>query len=144
MSPTRILLGEDNAADVYLIRQALKEHDLVCTLSVASNGAEVMDALKKMDSAEELPDLVILDLNLPRHDGLEILSFIRKNPSLAHLTVAILTSSDSPTDTKAATDLGADRYIRKPSNLDSFMQIGAIVRSLLISRHTNPFYSQTS
>jgi CheY-like chemotaxis protein len=129
--PFNILLGEDNAADVYLIGQAIKEHDLVCSLRVATNGAEVLNELKYL---EQLPDLVILDLNLPRHDGLEILRFIRKSSELANLTVVILTSSDSPTDTKAALELGANRYIRKPSNLESFMEIGGILKSLLPNR----------
>lgn len=127
-SPFNILLGEDNAADVYLIRQAMKEHGLICNLRVATNGAEVLNELKYL---EQLPDLVILDLNLPRHDGLEILRFIRKSNELANLAVVILTSSDSPVDTRAALELGADRYIRKPSNLESFMEIGAVLKSLL-------------
>ena len=128
---TRILLGEDNAADVYLIKEAMREHNLVCTLRVAKNGAEVLDALKDPECSEMPPDLVILDLNLPRHDGLEILSFIRNTEALARLRVVILTSSDSPKDTQSAMELGADRYILKPSNLESFMEIGATLQSLL-------------
>jgi CheY-like chemotaxis protein len=141
---SHILLGEDNAADVYLIRQAIKEHSLSCTLKVATNGAEVLQALKEsLDGDPALAghasgssafDLVILDLNLPRHDGLEILRFIRETKELAHLIVVILTSSDSPADTKAATELGANQYIRKPSNLESFMEIGAALQSLLANR----------
>ena len=104
---------------------------MVCSLRIATNGAEVLNELKYL---EQLPDLVILDLNLPRHDGLEILRFIRKSGELANLTVVILTSSDSPTDTEAALGLGADRYIRKPSNLESFMEIGGILKSLLAGR----------
>jgi CheY-like chemotaxis protein len=138
---SHILLGEDNAADVYLIRQAIKEHNLSCTLKVATNGAEVLQALKESLNRDPAPapagsalDLVILDLNLPRHDGLEILRFIRQTDELAHLIVVILTSSDSPADTKAAMELGANRYIRKPSNLESFMEIGAALQSLLENR----------
>ena len=130
---SQILLGEDNVANAYLIRQAIKEHDVKCTLRVATNGAEVLQALK---SPAEPYDLVILDLNLPRHDGLEILQFIRQTDELAHLTVVILTSSDSPADTKAAMALGANKYVRKPSDLDSFMEIGALLQSLLQNRDT--------
>jgi DNA-binding response OmpR family regulator len=75
--------------------------------------------------------MVLLDLNLPRHDGLEILRFIRETEVLTHLTVVILTSSDSPADTRAALDLGATSYIKKPSNLESFMNIGATLQVLL-------------
>jgi CheY-like chemotaxis protein len=124
-------LGEDNAADVYLVREALKEHQLDCTLKVASNGAEVLQILRDPACREAPPDLVILDLNLPRHDGLEILKFIRKTRELADVAVVVLTSSDSPADTRAALELGANRYIRKPSNLESFMEIGATLQSLL-------------
>jgi CheY-like chemotaxis protein len=127
----QILLGEDNPADVYLIRQALKEHQVPCNIRVATNGEDVLNALKDSPPGEPLPDLITLDLNLPRHDGLEILRYIRQTPALAHLTVVILTSSDSPVDTRAAWDLGANQYIRKPSNLESFMEIGATIKSLL-------------
>ena len=129
--PVHILVGEDNPADVYLIRQAIQEHNLACTMQVARNGAEVLQLLKDAALGRGAPDLVLLDLNLPRHDGLEILRFIRDTEVLTGLTVVILTSSDSPADTRAALDLGATSYIRKPSNLESFMNIGATLQSLL-------------
>jgi CheY-like chemotaxis protein len=128
-STATILLGEDNPADVYLIRQALQEHGVKYTLEVASHGGEMIAALTKQ--REQLPDLIILDLNLPRYDGLEVLRTVRDNSALEGIPVVILTSSDSPRDRVAASEFGANCYIRKPSKLDDFMAIGKVLRSLL-------------
>jgi chemotaxis family two-component system response regulator Rcp1 len=128
-APAQILLGEDNPADVYLIRQALEEHGIHYNLKVAVHGGEILDVVTSKPA--EIPDLIVLDLNLPRHEGLEILKLIRESPELGRVPVVILTSSDSPKDRLAASALGADCYIRKPSNLDEFMDIGKTFHSLL-------------
>lgn len=131
-----ILLGEDNPADVYLIRQALEENGVKYNLQVASHGGELIAAISKGASgADATPDLVILDLNLPRHDGLEVLKLIRDNQNFKEVPVVILTSSDSPKDRTAASLLGADCYIRKPSNLEEFLAIGQTVETLLRLRY---------
>jgi CheY-like chemotaxis protein len=130
-----ILLGEDSPADVYLIRRALQENGVKHTLQVASHGGEMMAAIAK---GNQVPDLVVLDLNLPRHDGLEILKIIRSNSAYKEVPVVILTSSDSPMDRTAASALGADCYIRKPSSLDEFLAIGKTLYSLLDARRSNP------
>lgn len=131
--PAAILLGEDNPADIYLIRQALDEHGVNYTLEIATHGGEMIAAL--MRPRAEPPDLIVLDLNLPRYDGLEILKLIRENSHLKEIPVVILTSSDSPKDRVAASSFGADCYIRKPSKLDEFMAIGQTLQSLLRERH---------
>jgi len=129
-----ILLAEDNPADVYLIREALREHGVKCTLRVASDGAEV---LKIISSEESLADaqqnlgLIILDLNLPRHDGTEILQRLREITALAHVPVVVLTSSDSPRDRLVASEFGAACYLRKPSSLEQFLSMGAVFKDLL-------------
>lgn len=128
-----ILLGEDNPADVYLIRQALQEHGIEYNLEIASHGGEMLAALNCQ--REHPPDLIILDLNLPRYDGLEVLKILRNNSSLQSIPVVILTSSDSPRDRVAASQFGADCYIRKPSKLDEFMAIGKTLQSLLNGNH---------
>ena len=137
--PARILLGEDNPADVYLIRQALADTGAEFSLQVASHGGEMIAAIENKTST---PDLIVLDLNLPRHDGLEILKLIRSKSCFLQTPVVILTSSDSPKDRTAASALGADHYIRKPSNLDDFIAIGTTLHSLLKSRSeiTDPVY----
>ena len=126
-----ILLGEDSPADVYLIRHALQESGVKHTLRVATHGGEMIAAMAKGNA---IPDLVVLDLNLPRHDGLEILKLIRDNGDFTEVPVVILTSSDSPMDRTAASALGADCYIRKPSNLDEFMAIGETLQGILAKR----------
>lgn len=129
----RIFLAEDNPADVYLIERALKEHNIAFQLEVAENGKQALSFLRRADgtSKEGLPSLIVLDLNLPQHDGAEILQRIRQTPALASVPVVVLTSSDSPRDQLTALESGASRYIRKPSNLQDFMAIGAAFKDLL-------------
>ncbi|HUE24917.1 MAG TPA: response regulator [Bryobacteraceae bacterium] len=128
-----ILLAEDNPADVYLIREALREHGVGCAMRVVSDGAEV---LRMISSAQVLAEarhlsLIILDLNLPRHDGTEILQRLQEITELSHVPVVVLTSSDSPRDRLAASELGAACYLRKPSSLEQFLGLGAIFKDLL-------------
>jgi CheY-like chemotaxis protein len=125
-----ILLAEDNPADVYLVREALKEHGVQCTVRTAADGRDVLTLLTAPDRAWN-PDLIILDLNLPRHDGIEILQKVRSTEAIADVPVVVLTSSDSPRDRTIANDLGATRYVRKPSNLEQFLQLGALFKELL-------------
>jgi CheY-like chemotaxis protein len=128
-----VLLADDNPSDVYLIREALREHSVDCVLRVVSDGK---DALGVISGETGSPDagsisLIILDLNLPRHDGIEILQKLRESVTLGHVPVVVLTSSDSPRDRILANELGATRYLRKPSNLDEFLGLGAIFKDLL-------------
>ena len=125
-----VLLAEDNPADVYLIHEAFKEYGVECTVRTAADGKEVLTLISGAGDTWH-PDLIILDLNLPRHDGIEILEKVRSNERIAHVPVVVLTSSDSPRDRLAAHELGATRYIRKPSNLENFLQLGAIFKELL-------------
>ena len=128
-----ILLAEDNSADVYLIREALKEHGVECPVRLAADGRDVLQMIFPEAPPCEALDfgLIILDLNLPRHDGIEILERLRENESLAHVPVVVLTSSDSPRDRLMATQLGAARFLRKPSNLEQFLSLGAVFKELL-------------
>jgi CheY-like chemotaxis protein len=132
----QILIAEDNAADVYLIREALREHGVDCELLIASDGAAVLrfiSAERAEENARGL-GLIILDLNLPRHDGTEILQRLRESSQFAHVPVAVLTSSDSPRDRLVASQLGAACYLRKPSNLEQFLSLGAVFKGLLEQR----------
>jgi two-component system, chemotaxis family, response regulator Rcp1 len=136
----QILLAEDNAADVYLIREALREHGVDCALRVVTDGAE---ALRMISSEQAIAEarhlrLIILDLNLPRHDGTEILERLRKTSELAHIPVVVLTSSDSPRDRLVASQFGAARYLRKPSSLEQFLSLGAVFKDLLEQKKTRP------
>lgn len=127
---TQVLLAEDNAADVYLIREALREHSVNCDLRVAPDGQEVLEVLTNDASQLEQLKLIILDLNLPRHDGIEILERLRST-ALQHIPVVVLTSSDSQRDRDMAIQLGAVRFLRKPSELEQFLSLGAVFKELL-------------
>jgi len=128
-----ILLAEDNPADIYLIREILREHGIDCPLRIASDGGEMLQIISSDQAPEEAQrlGLIILDLNLPRHDGTEILQRLRETAVFAHVPVVVLTSSDSPRDRMLANQLGAARYLRKPSNLEEFLSLGAVFKSLL-------------
>jgi len=135
-----ILLAEDNPADVYLIREALREHGIACALRIASDGAEML----RMISSEQARTigrnlgLIILDLNLPRHDGTEILQRLSEIGELSHVPVVVLTSSDSPRDRLIASQFGAAVYLRKPSSLEQFLNLGAVFKDLLEQQTTRP------
>lgn len=134
MSPLpRIFLVEDNPADVYLIEQALREHGAAFNLEVAADGKQALSFLRGGANVSETsrPDLILLDLNLPQHDGTEILRAIRQNRLLSSVPVVVVTSSDSPKDRLLAMQAGATRYLKKPSSLQEFMAIGAILKELL-------------
>ena len=134
----KILLAEDNPADVYLIRTALDEHGVNLALQVAADGSEVLRVIHEEESLQETQlELIILDLNLPRHDGIEILERLRESSHWAHVPVVVLTSSDSPQDRQAATRLGARYFLRKPSNLEQFLHLGAVFKELLDTQATH-------
>jgi chemotaxis family two-component system response regulator Rcp1 len=132
----RILIAEDNRADVYLIEHALRQQGLTYRLETADNGEDMlkMIAAIEQDPSQRCPDLFLVDLNLPRHSGDEILARIRQSPRCASVPVIIITSSDSPQDRSRANELGASFYFRKPADLQSFMKIGQIVGDFLDKR----------
>jgi len=128
----RILLAEDSAADAYLVLAAFKEHGLDAPLEVATDGEQVLRILSRPRGPDDASlDLIILDLNLPRYDGIEILRQLRATEGLAGVPVIVLTSSDSPQDRFAATQLGVARYLRKPTDLKQFLNLGAVFRDVL-------------
>jgi CheY-like chemotaxis protein len=128
-----VLLADDNPSDVYLIREALREHSVDCVLRVVSDGKDALGIIagETENANPGSLSLIILDLNLPRHDGIEILQKLRESSRLNHVPVVVLTSSDSPRDRVLANELGATRYLRKPSSLEEFLGLGAIFKELL-------------
>ena len=135
MTAFNIVLAEDNPADVYLIRQALLEHQVPCEMRVVPDGRSAIRLFTdgEREPASPLPHLILLDLNLPQHDGIEILKTIRASGQLRHVPVAILSSSESPQDRRAVDELGVVLYIRKPLDLDAFMSLGKTIKDLLMS-----------
>lgn len=123
----QILLAEDNPADVYLIEEALREHQVSYNIIVVEDGET---AIGKLTLGELKPDIVLLDLNMPKRSGSEVLTELRAHTD-RDIPVIVLTSSDSPSDRQAAVNLGATCYIRKPSGLDEFLEIGATIKQLV-------------
>ena len=126
---THVALIEDNPADVYLVREALRACNLNCELTVFQTFESAIEAVHS--GALATLDAFLIDLNLRTGSGLDILNAIRRSDALRRTAVAILTSSDSPRDRDAAIQLGANLYIRKPTELDSFLhEVGRAIVSL--------------
>ena len=128
-APVRLLLVEDNPGDVRLTREALRESKLNIRLHHVPDGVEAMRFLRRErpHEAAPLPDLVLLDLNLPRKDGREVLAEIKADEALRQVPVVILTSSEAEQDIARAYELHANCYVTKPVDLDQFI---TIVRSI--------------
>ena len=129
-----VILAEDNPGDVFLIRRALDAQQLSYELLLARDGEDAMKYVMEAASGERKMDLLLLDLNLPRRDGSEVLARMRSHASLTKVPVVVLTSSDSPQDRDRCLKLGASRYFQKPANLAEFMEIGRIAKELIEGR----------
>jgi two-component system, chemotaxis family, response regulator Rcp1 len=120
-----ILLVEDNPGDVRLTREALKEAKFRNELHVVSDGVEAVDYLRRKGAFASVlrPHLILLDLNLPRKDGREVLAEIKNDPDLRRIPVVVLTTSEAEVDILKAYDLHANCYISKPVDIDQFMTV---------------------
>ncbi len=128
-----ILLVEDNPTDVFVIREVLKECGLECELHVAADGETAVEFLRRLeaDAAAPCPAVVLLDLNLPKLSGLEVLRLVRNGQRCSGIPVVIVTSSDSATDLAAIQEAGATSYFRKPFDLAGFLNLGNLIRQIL-------------
>jgi|SRR5579871_1602308 len=120
--PVEILLVEDSPGDVWLTREALMRGSVPKKIHVVTNGEQAIDFLRRRDSfaAAPRPDLVLLDINLPRRDGFEVLREIKTDPALKTITVIVLTTSEAGMDVNMAYDLNANCYVVKPADLERF------------------------
>jgi CheY-like chemotaxis protein len=120
-----ILLVEDNPADVDLTRESLDEARVLCDLHVTRDGVEAMKFLRKEGEYTDAPtpDLVLLDLNLPKKDGREVLEECKSDEVLRRIPIVVLTSSQAEIDIQKAYDLHANSYVVKPVDLDQFVDI---------------------
>jgi two-component system response regulator len=123
--PVEVLLVEDNPGDVVLTREALRDNKLEINLSVVADGEEALHFLTRQGrfSAAPRPDLILLDLNLPRKDGREVLAAIKADKALRTIPVVILTSSEAEEDVLKAYHLCANCYVQKPLDLDQFTKV---------------------
>jgi len=127
----RILLVEDSRSDVFLVEEAIRAAELNAELHVVDDGQKATEFFDAADAAEsqDCPDLVLLDLNLPKKDGAEVLRHLRNSRTCKNAPVLIVTSSSSPRDRELARD--ANGYFTKPNDLDEFMKLGPLIRELL-------------
>ena len=123
--PVNVLLIEDNPGDVRLTQEAFKEGNMSVNLSVVMDGVEATDFLKKTGKYTEAvtPDLILLDLNLPKKDGREVLAEVKTDPDLMRIPVVILTTSNAEQDISRSYNLHANCYINKPVDFDKFFDV---------------------
>lgn len=133
--PLEILLVEDNPADVRLTQEALKEQKIMNHLHVVSDGVEAMAFLRREPPHEGAPrpDLILLDLNLPRMDGREVLKEIKGDPDLKIIPVVVLTISKSDEDIIRSYDLHANCYISKPVDLSQFLKVAQSIQEFWLT-----------
>ncbi len=128
--PYRVLVVEDNPTDVLLIEEALGEHEVWHEMVVLKDGDEASKYLKHL-AENSKPDLIILDLNLPKRDGFGVLNEYRASPTLSFVPIVILTSSDSPADRLRAKGIGVSAFLQKPMTLEEFIALGPRFRAIL-------------
>jgi DNA-binding response OmpR family regulator len=131
-----VVLVEDNQSDVFLVKEAIAAHSLKIDLRVVTDGAQAVALVTAIDSdpGANVPGLFLLDLNLPRVSGLEVIASVRHSKRCAKTPVLIVTSSDSDKDRTEAATRGANAYFRKPSGYEAFLKLGEIMRELLSVR----------
>jgi chemotaxis family two-component system response regulator Rcp1 len=133
--PLCVLVAEDNPADVFLIREALTGRFPDVEIVVQEDGEQMMHWIDEAErGATPCPDVILLDLNLPRISGEEALWKLRRSGICSDVPAVIVTSSDSPRDRKATASLGANHYFRKPTDLDEFMKLADLVGDILSSK----------
>jgi CheY-like chemotaxis protein len=128
-----ILLAEDNLGDIVMVQKALQEYHIPHRLHIVRDGAEALAFVSHIGEpgGSARPDLVLLDLNLPKVDGRQILTEFRKHPECFEAPVIVVSSSDAPRDRASMAELGIARYFRKPSDFDAFLRLGAVVREVM-------------
>jgi CheY-like chemotaxis protein len=141
--PKRVLIAEDDPSDVFLIQRAFTNAHVPATLHVVRDGQEAIDYLEGQASYADrntypLPDLLLLDLKMPRLNGFDVLHWLRQKPGLKRLLVTVLTSSDQPKDINRAYDLGANSYLLKPHASTELSELVKRVHSYWLESNQRP------
>ena len=133
-----ILLVEDNPGDVFLIQRALKKHSTISLVN-AGDGRDAIELLqKRISDRAKLPDLILLDLAMPRMDGHELLAEIKRDKSLPYVPVVVFSSSDDKRDVAKSYRLGAIAYVGKPSGLPDFTTVCDLIARLVLKMAKRP------
>ena len=139
----RVLIAEDDPSDVFLLKRAFSLAQVPATLHFVRDGQEAIDYLEGDDAYNDravypLPDLMLLDLKMPRLNGFDVLTWLRRQPGLKRLLVTVLTSSDQPDDINRAYDLGANSYLLKPHNSSELSELVAQVKRYWLDLNQRP------
>jgi CheY-like chemotaxis protein len=127
----RVLVVEDNPSDIYLLRLAFEHAGLSCDFTTFEDGAAAIAYIRQTGAASTPHQLVVLDLNLPRRGGMDVLKELRAHPAFSPVTVAILSSSSSPREQAAIEEFDNVHYFTKPPTLDEFLGLGPELGKLL-------------
>jgi len=135
MTQIHILLVEDNEGDILLTKEAFEEARILTKLSIVRDGKEAMDFLNKEGkyANTEMPDMLLLDVNLPKKNGHEVLQYIKGNEILKHIPVIMLTTSSSPKDINLSYNNYANCFITKPVDVNEFVGVIATIENFWIS-----------
>lgn len=133
--PIHILMVEDDPADVRLTREALKNKKVHTTMSTVPDGVEAMAYLRKEGTYAGMPwpDLILLDLNMPRMDGREVLAELQKDPKLSRIPVVVLTTSEGEEDILSAYEMNANCYITKPVDWKQFIRVVELIEDFWLT-----------
>jgi two-component system, chemotaxis family, response regulator Rcp1 len=139
MKSLSILLVEDSPSDVRLIQEALKQSPLALQITLARDGVEAMEYLRQSEvDVVNRPDIILLDLNLPRKNGREVLAEVKAAPHLKQIPILIMTSSKADEDVRQAYSLNANCYITKPENLQDYVDVVRSIENFWFSTATLP------
>jgi len=141
--PIKILLVEDNPADIRLATEALKERGVESDLSVVTDGMDAINFLKRTGkfSDSPRPELILLDLNLPRKSGFDILQVLKADPNLKSIPVIILTTSSADEDIAKSYSLNANCFVTKPTDLAQFLEVVKTIEEFWLTIASLPVLS---
>ena len=139
-TPIRVLLVEDNPGDAFLTRDTLEQSKLLIEIAITTDGEDALDYLLSRGAyvGVALPDLIVLDLNLPKLGGRELLAEMKQHPQLQGIPVVVLTSSDADRDVVMSYKLGASCYVTKPVDFDQFTRIVQAIEEFWMTVVTLP------
>ena len=137
-APKDILLVEDNDSDVLLTKMAFDAANLSPVFHVAEDGEKALEFLEQVGKGEARPDLILLDLNMPRLNGKQVLEAIKTDPALKRIPVVILSSSSAPRDVDECYDGHANAYVTKPSDFDDFVNVAEAIKRFWFETVTAP------